>query len=225
MQPAIPRDSAETLKLGGTGKRRSNVRRGTSADERIGMFTTTSPDGTLTSRPMALQQVEFDGDLWFFASRSSRKVAHLTTDPQVKNLLGFAQTPGVTEYYDWMNKTWVTMPEGEIHQTPTHAYNGWSYYITSQSQNPEAAWAWIKFHGSPGISAIDVASPDSGFQPWRKSHETNLELWLDAGWDEAEAQAYISTILAATDHPNADARKTQKRRRVQRVRRSRSSCR
>ena len=51
--------------------------------ERIGMLTTTSPEGTLTSRPMSLQHVEFDGDLWFFASRSSRKVAHLTADPQV----------------------------------------------------------------------------------------------------------------------------------------------
>ena len=51
-------------------------------DERIGMLTTTSPEGTLTSRPMSLQHVEFDGDLWFFASRSSRKVAHLTADPQ-----------------------------------------------------------------------------------------------------------------------------------------------
>ncbi len=51
--------------------------------ERIGMFTTTAPDGTLTSRPMALQEVEFDGDLWFFASRTSRKVAHLTANPQV----------------------------------------------------------------------------------------------------------------------------------------------
>ena len=54
----------------------------------------------------------------------------------VKNKLGFALTPGVTEYYDWQNKTWVTMPEGEIHQTPTHAYNGWSYYITSQTPEP-----------------------------------------------------------------------------------------
>ncbi|GAB3355698.1 pyridoxamine 5'-phosphate oxidase family protein [Modestobacter lapidis] len=52
-------------------------------DERVGMFTTTSPDGTLVSRPMSMQEVEFDGDLWFFASRTSRKVAHLTTDPQV----------------------------------------------------------------------------------------------------------------------------------------------
>jgi general stress protein 26 len=52
-------------------------------DERIALFTTVAPDGTLTSRPMALQEVEFDGDLWFFAERSSRKVAHVTATPQV----------------------------------------------------------------------------------------------------------------------------------------------
>jgi general stress protein 26 len=52
-------------------------------DERFGLFTTIAPDGTLISRPMALQQVEFDGDLWFFAERSSRKVGHITANPQV----------------------------------------------------------------------------------------------------------------------------------------------
>jgi len=52
-------------------------------DERIAVFTTTSPDGKLISRPMAMQEVEFDGDLWFFAARNSRKVAHVTADPQV----------------------------------------------------------------------------------------------------------------------------------------------
>jgi general stress protein 26 len=52
-------------------------------DARIAMVTTMTSDGRHVSRPMAVQDVEFDGDLWFFASRSSRKVAHLTADPQV----------------------------------------------------------------------------------------------------------------------------------------------
>ena len=51
--------------------------------ERFAMLTTTAGDGTLISRPMALQEVEFDGDLWFFASRSSRKVEHVGAHPQV----------------------------------------------------------------------------------------------------------------------------------------------
>jgi general stress protein 26 len=51
--------------------------------ERFAFLTTRSPDGTLTSRPMTLQEVEFDGDLWFFAERSSNPVTHVTLSPQV----------------------------------------------------------------------------------------------------------------------------------------------
>ena len=55
---------------------------------RIAMFTTRAPDGVLTSRPMAVQEVEFDGDLWFFADAGSRKVAHIGADPQVNVTIG-----------------------------------------------------------------------------------------------------------------------------------------
>jgi general stress protein 26 len=51
--------------------------------ERFGFLTTITPDGTLTSRPMTLQEVEFDGDLWFFAERGSHPVQHIQTSPQV----------------------------------------------------------------------------------------------------------------------------------------------
>ncbi|GAA3383581.1 pyridoxamine 5'-phosphate oxidase family protein [Cryptosporangium minutisporangium] len=59
---------------------------------RTAMLTTTAPDGTLTSRPMALQEVEFDGDLWFFAERASRKVTHLAAHPQVNVTVGSGAT-------------------------------------------------------------------------------------------------------------------------------------
>jgi general stress protein 26 len=51
--------------------------------ERFAFLTTRTPDGTLTSRPMTLQEVEFDGDLWFFAERDSNPVRHVTLSPQV----------------------------------------------------------------------------------------------------------------------------------------------
>lgn len=56
--------------------------------QRIGMLTTTDAHGTLISRPMALQEVEFDGDLWFFAERTSRKVTHIGGSPQVNVTVG-----------------------------------------------------------------------------------------------------------------------------------------
>lgn len=43
-------------------------------DIRIAMLTTVDDDGHLVSRPMAVQQVEFDGDLWFVSDGDARKV-------------------------------------------------------------------------------------------------------------------------------------------------------
>ncbi len=61
-------------------------------DERIAMLTSVGADGTLLARPMALQEVEFDGDLWFFAERGSRKVANVTAHPSVNVTVGSATT-------------------------------------------------------------------------------------------------------------------------------------
>jgi multiple sugar transport system substrate-binding protein len=120
----------------------------------------------------------------------------------VKDKLGFSMVPGVTEYFDWQTNTWVSV-EGDVHRAPTHAANGWSYFITSQAQNPDAAWNWIKYHASPAISAIDVAAPDSGYQPWRNSHNTNIEPWVEVGWTADSVAPYVQAILDVTDHPNA----------------------
>jgi len=51
--------------------------------ERFGFLTTITMDGRLTSRPMTLQEVEFDGDLWFFAERDSNPVEHIAASPEV----------------------------------------------------------------------------------------------------------------------------------------------
>lgn len=50
---------------------------------RVAMLTTTDADGSLVSHPMATQDVEFDGDVWFIAERSSHKVANILTSPKV----------------------------------------------------------------------------------------------------------------------------------------------
>jgi general stress protein 26 len=49
----------------------------------ISMFTTMTEDGRHVSRPMALQEVEFDGDLWFFAYADSAKVREIEVHPEV----------------------------------------------------------------------------------------------------------------------------------------------
>jgi general stress protein 26 len=52
-------------------------------DIEIAMLTTYEKDGSLHSRPMATQKVEFDGLLWFFTRASSHKVQEIERDHHV----------------------------------------------------------------------------------------------------------------------------------------------
>lgn len=49
---------------------------------RIAMLVTTSDEG-LHARPMATQEVTFDGDLWFFTSVDAEKTQEIARHPQV----------------------------------------------------------------------------------------------------------------------------------------------
>ena len=54
------------------------------------MLTTHAGDGALHTRPTSNNgEVEFDGDLWFFSDRDSRKVKEIGKDPRV--LVSFAE--------------------------------------------------------------------------------------------------------------------------------------
>lgn len=61
-------------------------------DIRICLMVTQEADGQMRSRPMAAQQQEFDGELWFFTAAASGKVHDLERSGRV--LLGYADTSG-----------------------------------------------------------------------------------------------------------------------------------
>ncbi len=50
---------------------------------RIAMLTTVDENGSLHSRPMGTQEVEFDGDLWFFTDDTTPKVREVAREHQV----------------------------------------------------------------------------------------------------------------------------------------------
>ncbi|GAA2996502.1 pyridoxamine 5'-phosphate oxidase family protein [Actinokineospora diospyrosa] len=86
---------------------------------RIGMLTTRDEHGHLVSRPMAQQEVEFDGDLWFFAERGSRKVAHIRTTPDV----GLTLTD---------NDTWISIHgRAELVDDPAVAERLWNSWVAA----------------------------------------------------------------------------------------------
>lgn len=50
---------------------------------KFAMFTTVDSDGSLRSRPMATQETEFDGTLWFFTDKTTPKVSEVEKEHHV----------------------------------------------------------------------------------------------------------------------------------------------
>ena len=124
-------------------------------DIRIAMLTTMDSEGHHISRPMAQQEVEFDGDLWFFAERNSRKVAHIRSNPEV----------GVTLT---SNDTWISI-EGEAEVVDDLAkkkdlWNQWvEAWFTDGPEDPNVVLIKIHAHGAeywdtPGGRVASVIS-------------------------------------------------------------------
>lgn len=61
-------------------------------DIKIAMFTTVDSEGHFVSRPMSQQQIEADGDLWFFTERTSSVVGQIAMNAHVGITLSSSDT-------------------------------------------------------------------------------------------------------------------------------------
>lgn len=124
-------------------------------DIRIAMLTTVGSEGHLTARPMAQQEVEFDGDLWFFVEADSRTAANL----------GANDTAGVTLSSD---STWISLSgTAEVVRDVAKAKELWNPWVEAWlPQGPEDDnVALIKFSAesaeywdTPGGKVASIAS-------------------------------------------------------------------
>ncbi|QNE45557.1 pyridoxamine 5'-phosphate oxidase family protein [Glaciihabitans sp. INWT7] len=92
---------------------------------RIALLTTINNHGQLTSRPLAVQEVEFDGDLWFFSQDPSDKTTEIAANAQVNVSLesgkGYVSIAGTAEIVHdaakvdelWSKRVEAWFPEGK----------------------------------------------------------------------------------------------------------------
>lgn len=104
---------------------------------RVAMLATVQPDGSLRSRPMATQECEPDGALWFAADADSAKVGALRADPHVE-----------LSYTDADADLYVTASgRARIVRDPDKAAEIWNSHL--------AAW-WPRGPNDPQLRLIEV---------------------------------------------------------------------
>ncbi len=84
-------------------------------DIKVAMLTTVDNDGDLHSRPMMTQAHYFDGDVWFFAARSSDKIREIERNPSVNvayvegsNFVSIAGTANIVSDVQKKKELWNT---------------------------------------------------------------------------------------------------------------------
>lgn len=105
---------------------------------RIGIITTVNEDGALVSRPMAVKDRDFDGELWFFTEDPSHKTAEVRANPQVNVALD-------------SGKGWVSLAgEAEVVKDPAKIDELWDTgaeaWFTDGRNDPKVALLKVTAH-------------------------------------------------------------------------------
>lgn len=91
-------------------------------DVRIAMLTTLESDGSLHTRPMANQEADADGDLWFFTEKGSAVETNVRNNPQVS--LGFSDPHG-DRYVSISGTGTLTDDRATIHEKWNDSLKAW----------------------------------------------------------------------------------------------------
>lgn len=89
---------------------------------RIAMMTTVAKDGSMSSRPMAVQEKPFNGTLWFLTRQGSEKVEEVEKDRHVT--LTFAE-PKDSKYITLKGIASVSQDRSKIHDLWNPLYKAW----------------------------------------------------------------------------------------------------
>lgn len=133
---------------------------------RIGMLTTLDEAGSLVSRPLAVQDVRDDGDLWFFTGLGTSQVAHVRADPRVN--VSFGKN---TEWVSVAGTAEVVTDREKIREMWNQAVEAW---FPDGPETPEVCLLRVdsdsaEYWSSPGGTAATVIQ-------WVKSKVTNSRM-------------------------------------------------
>ncbi|NTV42015.1 MAG: extracellular solute-binding protein [Syntrophobacteraceae bacterium] len=126
----------------------------------------------------------------------------LSADPNnsaVVGRVGYFVLPGTTEVWDGPGKRWEALQRPQ--KVPFLAFGGWVGGVPRNSRQKEAAWDFIMWYGNPENSLGDVVKSNTGINPYRFSHFTNMDAWTRS-FSAPCASEYLEVIRVSLESPN-----------------------
>jgi multiple sugar transport system substrate-binding protein len=138
-------------------------------------------------------------------------IGTLTPGTYAQDKTGATITPGWKEILDRSSGKLVacdgtTCPDtvDGVNYAPFASFGGWSGAINAASpkENQDAVYDFLSYMSAPAQSGIDVTLGKTGYNPYRTSHFSNIQPWIDAGLSQAAAENYLGAIKASLENKN-----------------------
>jgi multiple sugar transport system substrate-binding protein len=138
-------------------------------------------------------------------------IGTLTPGTYAQDKTGATITPGWKEVLDRASGNLVpcdatTCPNAVdgVNYAPFASFGGWSGAVNAASpkENQDAVYDFLSYMSAPAQSGEDVTLGKTGYNPYRTSHFSNIQPWIDAGLSQAAAENYLSAIQASLENTN-----------------------
>lgn len=128
-------------------------------------------------------------------------VGELQKNSKVKGHIGSALLPGSNKVYDYRKQDWVT--QAKPNRPAWLAYGGWVGVVPKKARNVDLAYKYLSFLAGPEFSLKMVTTANSGMNPFRQSHLSDLAAWKNIGYPEPDLGLYLKAMEDSDVDPSA----------------------
>jgi multiple sugar transport system substrate-binding protein len=128
-------------------------------------------------------------------------IGELQSGSKVKGKIGSQLLPGSTQVWDYRKQQWVTM--SKPNRPAWLAFGGWCGVIPTKARNVDLAYKYLSFMASPAFSLKMVTAANSGMNPYRTSHFSDVDAWKKVGYPEPDLDGYLAAMKDSDSDPNA----------------------
>ncbi len=128
-------------------------------------------------------------------------IGELQKGSKVRGKIDSALLPGTNRVWNYKTQKWMSL--ARPNRPAWLAFGGWQGTIPKTTHNVQLAYKFLSFLASPAFSMKMVTLANSGMNPYRYSHFTNVAAWKRAGYPEPDLNMYLKAMETSDLDPNA----------------------
>jgi multiple sugar transport system substrate-binding protein len=128
-------------------------------------------------------------------------IGELEKGTKVKGKIASGLLPGTRRVWNYRTGKWQNM--AKVNRPAWLAFGGWCGTIPKTSKDVALAYKFLSFLTSPAFSLKMVTGANTGMNPFRFSHFTNVAAWKKVGYPEPDLSLYLAAMKKSDLDPNA----------------------